>query len=499
MERKFPFSGIILDVDGVITDTRRTHYEAWKKIFDTELRSRDQPEFSESDYQKFVDGRPREEGISTFFTSRRITLTDAEIRSLAEEKNNVFLDILKSRPPQLYNDFLEAFKEWEAQNISVMAVSSSKNCRSILESVGVKQNFKCIIDGTDAQALHLKGKPSPEYFLEAARKIHLSPDDCAIVEDAIPGVKAGRNGNFSYVIGMGRFGQTSPVELYQNGADFVVPSLREVGKLKNILSSLQDFKARVGSREISLFIDYDGTLTNIVNDPKEALLSDSMRSLLSTCSKSFKVSVISGRDLLDVKQKVGISSIFYSGCHGLDISGPGCFHFQVEEVSAILPQLEEASLMLSTTFSNVKGILIERKQFSTALHYRMVTEISDEKVSQVVLKLISHFKNLKIKHGKKVIEILPDVQWDKSQAVDKISQILEIDPEATVPVYIGDDITDEDVFLKYRRKGICIKVCDDEYLHNAHYKLKGPLEVEKFLSFLAQEYAGEEKRWKPGL
>lgn len=496
---RFPFAGIVLDVDGVTTDTRRIHFRAWKRIFDQELGLRNLTEFTDEDYQNYVDGRPREEGILSLFKSRGLSLELAKVREVAEAKNEIFLTLLREHPPKAYDDFFKAMKLWKSQAIDVMAVSSSKNCRPVLESAGVIDMFKLIIDGTDALALELNGKPAPDYFLEAIKRARLRPRDCAIVEDSLSGIIAGRRGDFSYVFGMSRVGQTSPQELYLYGADYVVSSLEDIGKMKNPLTEWADFKARVGGRDVALFVDYDGTLTDIVNDPRDAHIPESTRAILKTCSKSFKVSIISGRDRNDVKQRVGIDSIFYSGCHGLDVSGPGCFHFEVEEVSGLLSELEEASLVLSAFFAPVEGIVIERKRFSTALHYRMVSVLSDEKIVEEVSKLLARFENLRCKLGKKVIEIIPDVEWDKSKAVDKISEILEIDPRVTVPIYIGDDVTDEDVFISYRRKGICIKVCEDECLLSAHYKLRSPAEVGKFLTFLAQEYAGEEKRWKPGL
>lgn len=499
MERRFPFSALVLDVDGVVTDTRKHHLRAWKKVFDEILSTRGLSEFTPSDYERFVDGKPREDGIASFFNSRGISLEASEVRSIGDAKNEFYLGLLEEDPPKTYDDFLEAHTFWESQGLILIAVSSSKNARMILDRAGVASKFETIFDGTDALALKLRGKPAPDIFLQALKSNNLTPEDSALVEDSVAGISAGRSGNYKFVFGMSRQGQTASSVLYRSGADAVVSSLREVGILKNGLLNWTDFLARVGDREVALFVDFDGTLTDIVDDPKDAQLSESMRALLETCSKSFKVSVISGRDRVDVKQRVGIESVFYSGCHGLEISGPGCFHFEVEEVSKLLPRLEEATLLLTSKFSHISGVLIERKRYSTALHYRMVTGVPEERVEREALEALRGFGELRIKLGKKVIEILPNVNWDKSLAVEKISEILAIDPRLTVPIYIGDDTTDEDVFVAYRRKGICMKVCDDEYLKNAHYALASPREVHRFLELLAREFAGEQKRWKPGL
>jgi len=499
VNKTLAIKGIVLDMDGVITDTRKWHYLAWKEVFDFELNRAGLPEFTEYDYQKYVDGKPREEGIMSFFLSRGIEPDNDKIYSIGESKNKAYLETLKNNPPAVFKDFFEAIRKWADQKVTVLAISSSKNAKMILKRAGVDQVFKKIVDGKDAFTLRLKGKPEPDYFLEAVHEAGLLPEDCAIVEDSISGVQAGRKGNFKFVFGMSREGQTSPEELYQNGADSVISELTEVGEARNVIQYWDDFKAHIGKREIALFIDFDGTLSNIVNDPKDASMSAETKHILERCSKSFIVSIISGRDRPDVKNRVGIDSIFYSGCHGFDISGPGCFHFEVEEASRLLSKLEEATLQMTIEFSHLKGFIIEKKLYSTALHFRMVNALDEKEILGRMVALKDKFPELRLKRGKKVIELAPDVDWDKAKAVNKIIEILNINSQTTVPIYVGDDLTDEDVFRDFKRKGIGIKVGGSSDKTDAHYNLSNPEEVDKFLELLLKEYAGKEKRWKPGL
>ena len=151
-------------------------------------------------------------------------------------------------------------------------------------------------------------------------------------------------------------------------------------------------------------------------------------------------------------------------------------------------------------FEKIKGVHLERKSFSTAIHYRMVPDTEEDIIQDKIVTLIRKYPHLKGKAGKKVIEIFPDINWGKGEAVKKLSEILNIDPAHSIPIYLGDDLTDEDAFKELRHKGIGIKIDEDgETSTEARYFLKNPGEVEKFLNLILLTYAGENKRWRAGL
>lgn len=492
---------IILDVDGVITDTRKLHFKAWKKIFDQILaENKINAVFRQEDYEKYVDGKPRQDGLTSYLDSRSLHLTKNQLENLSIRKDQFFKEFLKTDKPEVFPDARKAISKWRKNKIQLGAISSSKNSRLILEQAGLLDSFDVCIDGEEGERLHLAGKPDPAYLFEATKRLSLDTEDCVLIEDAISGVAAGKKALFKEVVGISRPGQTAPDELYAAGADTVVRSLLEIGKIPNALEAWEDIKSHVGSKDVALFIDFDGTLSEIVADPNQATIKESIKDVLHRCSASIKIAVISGRDRIDVKGRVGIDDIFYVGSHGLDMCGPGCFYYQVEDAEKFSAELQDATMAATLAFQKVKGVYLERKSFSTAIHYRMVADDEVDSIRVMIFDMIKNFPNLRAKEGKKVIEIFPDIAWGKGEAVKKLSEILNIDPEFTLPIYLGDDLTDEDAFKELRHKGIGIKIDDGSHAPTkAGYFLNNTGEVEKFLNLICLTYTGENKKWRAGL
>lgn len=494
-------SAIILDVDGVITDTRRLHFKAWKKIFDQFLADHKMAgAFQNEDYEKFVDGKPREDGLRSYLASRSFTLSKEQVDTLSLSKDQLFKEFLKTDKPEVFPDARKAISNWRKNKIPLGAISSSKNSKLILEQAGLLEFFDVCIDGVEGERLNLPGKPDPAYLIEAAKRLGVMTEDCLLVEDAISGIDAGKRAHFKEVVGISRSGQTPKEELYTAGADTIVSSLLDIGKVPHAIMDWDNIKSQIGNKEIVLFIDYDGTLSEIVSDPRQAVLKQSLKDVLHRCSPSIKIAVISGRDRVDVQERVGLDGIFYVGSHGLDMCGPGCFYYQVEEAQKFSSELQDATMAATLIFEKVKGVHLERKSFSTAIHYRMVPDTEEDSIRDKIFTLIRKYPHLKAKAGKKVIEIFPDINWGKGEAVKKLSEILNIDPAHSIPIYLGDDLTDEDAFKELRHKGIGIKIDEDgETSTEARYFLKNPGEVEKFLNLILLTYAGENKRWRAGL
>ena len=231
---------VIFDLDGVITDTASVHATAWKRLFDDYLRARadaaGEPfrEFTEDDYLTFVDGRPRYEGVASFLESRDIDLPwgdpdddpDTEsICGLGNRKNEFFRATLAADGADVFPASVTLVHRLRDAGIATGCVSSSKNCRFVLESVDLVDAFDEILDGNDAAERGLPGKPQPDTYLDCARRLGVAADRSAMVEDALSGVASGAAGGFRHVIGVDR--GAGHQALLEAGATVVVDDLAE--------------------------------------------------------------------------------------------------------------------------------------------------------------------------------------------------------------------------------------------------------------------------------
>ncbi|MEK6477969.1 beta-phosphoglucomutase family hydrolase [Catalinimonas sp. 4WD22] len=228
---------IILDLDGIITQTMQLHQEVWKKMFDDFLEKAhpSQQEFNEQDYLKYVDGKPRYDGVRSFLKSRQIELEEGSedddtqadtVYGLGKRKNERFLKLLEQQGAEVYEDTLKYIEKWKKEGKKLAVVSSSKNCRPVLERAGLIDIFDTIVDGTDAAHQSLKGKPNPDIFVEASQRLDISPQEAVVFEDAVAGVEAGSKGKFGYVVGVNRNDHAEAMK--DAGADIVINSLSDL-------------------------------------------------------------------------------------------------------------------------------------------------------------------------------------------------------------------------------------------------------------------------------
>jgi len=235
------YDAFIFDLDGVITKTAKVHAAVWKKMFDEYLkgRSSSQEDFLpfdiNNDYRRYVDGKPRYEGVKSFLSSRGIKLPfgtsedppeKETVCGLGNRKNRLFNEHLKENGVETYENAVNLIYRLKGLNFKTAIVSSSKNCSAVLEAAGLKDIFDVQIDGIVSEEMNLKGKPHPDIFLEAAKRLGVKNKRSIVVEDAIAGVEAGRKGGFGYVIGVDRTGQGS--DLKEKGADIVVSDLSRI-------------------------------------------------------------------------------------------------------------------------------------------------------------------------------------------------------------------------------------------------------------------------------
>jgi beta-phosphoglucomutase family hydrolase len=232
------YDAVVFDMDGVVTDTARVHALAWKRLFDEFLRGRAEhfsPFDIERDYARYVDGKPRYEGVRSFLASRGITLPfgaaddSPELETvcgLGNRKNTYFLTELTEGGAQAFPGTVGLVEDLKDNGVKVALVSASRNARQVLEAAGLAGLFEVQVDGVEAASLGLPGKPEPAVFLEAARRLGASPKRTAIVEDSQSGVEAGRRGGFGLVVGVGEGEKADTLRAY--GADLVVntPDIR---------------------------------------------------------------------------------------------------------------------------------------------------------------------------------------------------------------------------------------------------------------------------------
>jgi len=236
--------------------------------------------------------------------------------------------------------------------------------------------------------------------------------------------------------------------------------------------------ARRGDR-LAVFLDYDGTLTRIVSHPEDAWLSDSMRQTLRSLAARVPVAILSGRDLDDVRGRVHVDGIVYAGSHGFDIAGAGGLRRELG--AAYLAVLDAAESELREALAEIPGAQLERKHFSVAAHYRNVNENEASKVALAVDAVTAKHRELRRMDGKKVYELLPDIDWNKGKAVLWLLETLGLERRNVLPIYIGDDRTDEDAFRAIEKRGVAILVSEHPQITAASYWLNNPEEVELFL------------------
>jgi beta-phosphoglucomutase family hydrolase len=236
------YDAVLLDLDGVITDTAGIHARCWKQMFDEYLQKRAaqkgeafRPFETATDYRLYVDGKPRFDGVRDFLTSRNIQLPEGSpedppeaetVGGLGNRKNELVNKIIEEFGVEPYQGSVDLIHQFHHQGFKIAVVTSSQNCAVVLKAAKLDHVFDVQVDGNTIHAQHLAGKPAPDTFLMAARLLGVQPTRAIVFEDAISGVEAGRAGKFGLVIGVARKGNNE--ELRRHGADLVVNDLGEL-------------------------------------------------------------------------------------------------------------------------------------------------------------------------------------------------------------------------------------------------------------------------------
>jgi len=504
----FKPEAVIMDLDSLISKTTSLRINSWKETFSRYIKENKTrfPPFSEKDYITYFEGKPEFKSLLNFLGSRGIFLlegTDKDpvngntIWSLYKLKRQIFTDLLELDNIEVSVNVANTISNWKSMGLSCGVVSSGWDCRPVLEKAGLSHHFDIQIDNFIMKERGLGGKPLVNYYLEAAKELGSSPERCVVIVDSLQGAQAGTVGNFLLVAGVDH--KKIRKMLLENGADVVVDNIKYIDlnskELKmfftefapSLFTNLDEFFSLFRHKRPALFLDYDGTLTPIVKNPSEAVLSEEMRTVLTDCSKMIPVAIISGRDLDDLKKLVNIRNMIYGGSHGFRITGPGGLYMEHPDSEKILPGLNSIEDRLHKLFDNkIAGIKIERKRYAIAVHYRNVAEEYVSHIIREVEKIIGQSPGFRKGGGKKVIEVRPDVDWHKGRAIGWLLERPEFNNgERSIPIYIGDDLTDEDVFENLPESGIGILAGFHGGKTSARYSLKNVYQVRLFIEMLS--------------
>jgi len=493
---------VVFDMDGVVTRTAAVHAAAWKQLFDDFLERRaaaagldGTPFDADSDYRVYVDGKSRYDGVRSFLSSRDITLPEGApgdppdvetVCGLGNRKNGYFIDQLERNGVQPFESTVQLVRSLQQLDIGTAIISASENATAVLSAAGIGTLFPVQVDGLVARRLALLGKPDPAVFLEATRQLGSVPERAIVVEDALAGVEAGRRGGFAHVIGVDRTGY--PDALRASGADVVVPDLADVTTdpptLPSALTCAADIARRIGGTPPAVFLDYDGTLTPIVERPELATLPDAMAAVLRDLAARCPVTIVSGRDLANLRQMVTLDGVVYAGSHGFDVDAPEELGGRVRRGEDFADVLAAARARLKEAVAPIAGAWVEDKAFAVTLHFRQVAPEDVPAVEAAFAAVADAFPDLRRTGGKKVLELRPNVEWDKGRAL--LMLLERIDRSGPhFPLFVGDDETDEDAFCAVAGSGIGIRVGDPHVASAAEYFLADTDEAATFLRRLA--------------
>ena len=501
---------VLFDLDGVITDTAGIHQAVWAQMFDEYLGARspsaseNHGPFTAGDYRHFVDGKPRYDGVRDFLASRGVTLpwgsaadgpSAPTVCGLGNRKQQLFAARIAGGVP-VFESTVALVRRLREAGVRVGVFSASRNCRAVLESAKIDGLFEVRVDGVVAEQLGLPGKPDPAMLVEAARMLDVRPGRTAVVEDSEAGVIAARAGGVGLVIGVDR-GRDTAERLHDCGADVVVGDLAEVqvrsiarrmSTLPDALAAFGQIAGVVSARRPAIFFDFDGTLSPIVEQPGAAALAPGTDDALRALAALYPVAVLSGRDLADIRERVGIPGLWYAGSHGFEMVGPDGTYHSNDAAAEAIPLLEQAAGELAEQLARHPGVVVEHKRYAVAVHYRNAAPEAGAAVTAAVHNAGNRL-GLKVTAGRKVVELRPNIAWDKGRTLEWIVDQIAGE-ETLLPIFLGDDLTDEDGFDAVLHDGVGIVVRhseDGDRATGARFCLEDPDHVREFIERLVAQ------------
>lgn len=386
----------------------------------------------------------------------------------------------------VFDSTVELVRRLAAVGVRTALCSSNGDSEHVVRLAGLGDLFT---DGTTADALGVSGAPDPAVFLETAWRVGVEAARTVVIGSDVAAAQAARSGGFAMVVAVDRSGKF--VGPLQSEADAVVADLAEiqlrigdkrVSQLPNGLTSYGQLIGVLSGRLPIVCLGFDGTLSVTGADSEPARLDDGTVTSLARLAAQCPVVILSDRDVADLRQRVDLPEVWYAGSHGFELVGPNGIRHQMEAAVAASPALTKAAAELRAELKAVSGAHVECKRFSIAVHYATV---APERAGDVIASTRRRGRKhgLRVTDGPKVIELWPDVDWDKGAALTWICKRINC-PERVVPVYVGADPTDEEAFDAIRFNGIGIVVRHDGAggrLTAAQFALDGVAEVQSFL------------------
>ena len=378
--------------------------------------------------------------------------------------------------------------------IATAVYSLDRDCAQVLRSLGIDQLADLVLGEAENAGQRAAA------LAAAATRMGVRPIRCVVIACDEAGVGAGEDGGFGLVIGLERDGGADA--LLSSGADTVIAGLAEmsvrnggnrISAIADALEVYSQLKELVATRRPAVFLDFDGTLSDIVAHPQSATLVDGAAEVLSALAAQCPVAVISGRDLGDVRDRVKVEGLWYAGGHGLELVAPdGTVHENAAAVG-VVGTLARAASRLAQMLSDVSGISVETKRFAVAIHYRNADPGDVDRVIGTARKL-GRSQGFRITTGRKVIELRPNIEWNKGRTLNWLLEHIEgtdgADSGAVLPIYIGDDITDEDAFdtVEFDGVGIAVRHQEDgDRPSAAQFSLENPSAVRDFIRRLGDD------------
>lgn len=325
--------------------------------------------------------------------------------------------------------------------------------------------------------------------LTAAQDAHTTPERAVVVTSTAQRVQLASSCGYALVVGV--HPPEYPADLEASGADVVVSDpielavrtgARRISELPDVVECYGQLIAAVDSRQPFVCLDFDGTLAHIVGDPAVARLVDGAAEALTELARHCPVAILSGRELSDIRERVGIPGLWYAGCHGFEISGPDGTEYRNEGAAQARPALRTASDALRRELAGLPGVVIEQKSYSVAVHYRNAEGPLAGRIIEVARRNARRL-SLRVTTGRKLVELRPDIDWDKGKALTWILSRISGD-HRNAPIYVGDDLTDEDAFDALRFSGIAVVVRNAESGDrptSARFAVADPAEVPNLL------------------
>jgi len=495
---------MIFALEGVIVDIAAIRIAVWSEVFGDYVTHQ---EFTEDDYRRLVEGSSEIDAVAAVAASRGIELprgtpSDSPIAEtewgVANRVDEAFRNRIAHDEVPVFADTVELVRRLRSADLGVAVCSSNRHGPQILEAAGIGELF-------EVPTAELPDETDPTALLAAALDLGSRPARTGAVHGTPAGVVASRLAGFALVIRVDRTGREEPFR--DVGADVVVNDTahidfrggtHRISEIPDALTSRHQSAAILRTRRPAVFLDFDGTVAEIVDQPTAAALVDGVATELTRLARNCPVGIISGRDLADVQARVAVPGLWYAGSHGFELVGPDGRHYQNDLALAAEPDLDRVVSTLRDRLQSVPGVLVEHKRFAVAVHHRNVDTDRVEEVIATVSAVAADEPRLRATSGRKVTELRPDVEWDKGRA---LSWVLDhvTESEDLLPIYVGDDLTDEDAFDAIEDTGFGIVVRhseDGDRRSSAQFAVDGPAQVHELLQRLA-DLVGSDPHMEP--